>query len=269
MTTTEPYIIRGGAAGRDRLRVLSRIMQPSSAALLKRFGVGSGMACLDVGCGGGDIAFELARMAGPTGRVVGWDIDEMILELARSEAQSQNLSNIEFKRADITSDQPEQEFDLVHARFVLTHLVHPEEALRRIHGSLRPGGVAILEDIDLRGYFCYPDHQAFQRYVDLHTRTMQRRGCDPHIGPRLPELLMAAGFRDVGVSVVQPAGMEGDVKLISPITMENIADAIESEGLADRTEIDQIIEKLYEFAETPNTVAGLPRVVEAWGYRVF
>jgi hypothetical protein len=62
--------------------------------------------------------------------------------------------------------------------------------------------------------------------------------------------------------------MKGDVKLISPITMENIADAIESEGLADRIEIDQIIEKLYEFAEAADTVAGLPRIVEAWGYRV-
>jgi SAM-dependent methyltransferase len=268
VATTEPYIIRGGAAGRERLRVLSRIMQPSSSALLKRLGAGSGMACLDVGCGGGDIAFELARMVGPAGRVVGWDIDETILELARSEAQSQNLSSIEFKLADITCNQPEQEFDLVHARFVLTHLVRPEEALKRMYGSIRPGGVVILEDIDLRGYFCYPDHQVFRRYVDLHTRTMERRGCHPHIGPQLPALLIGAGFRDVGVSVVQPAGMKGDVKLISPITMENIADAIESEGLADRIEIDQIIEKLYEFAEAADTVAGLPRIVEAWGYRV-
>jgi hypothetical protein len=136
-----------------------------------------------------------------------------------------------------------------------------------MYSALRPGGVVILEDIDLRGYFCYPDDPAFQRYVDLHTRTMERRGCHPHIGPQLPALLIAAGFRDVGVSVVQPAGMNGDVKLISPITMENIAGAIESEGLADRTEIDQIIEELYEFAKTPNTVAGLPRIVEAWGYR--
>ena len=45
-------------------------------------------------------------------------------------------------------------------------------------------------------------------------------------------LLMEAGFDGVQMNVVQPAGLTGEVKLISPITMESIADAVETEGLA-------------------------------------
>src|SRR5215831_4707380 len=94
------YVIRGGVEGRERLRVLSRVMQPTTLHLLRRAGVRPGMACMDAGCGGGDVAFDLARIVGPEGRVVGVDFDEVKLELARNEAHVQQLSNVEFRKAD-------------------------------------------------------------------------------------------------------------------------------------------------------------------------
>src|SRR5689334_13267782 len=97
-------------------------MQPTTHALLNRAGIQPGMACLEVGCGGGDLAFDLARMVGPTGRVVATDINDVKLELARSEAEAQRLPNIEFRFADISDEIVREEFDFAHARFVLTHL---------------------------------------------------------------------------------------------------------------------------------------------------
>ncbi len=69
------------------------------------------------------------------------------------------------------------------------------------------------------------------------------------------------------MSVVQPAGTHGEVKLITPITMENIADAVLAESLASRREIDSIVTGLYSFAQDSSTVLSVPRVVQAWGYR--
>lgn len=69
------YAIRGGLPGRERLRVLSHVMQPTTLALFRHVGAGPGMACLEVGCGGGDVALDLARMVGPEGSVIGTDID--------------------------------------------------------------------------------------------------------------------------------------------------------------------------------------------------
>ena len=43
------------------------------------------------------------------------------------------------------------------------------------------------------------------------------------------------------MNVVQPAGTQGEVKLLNPLTMENIADAVLAEGLASCVEIDQIV----------------------------
>jgi hypothetical protein len=40
-----------------------------------------------------------------------------------------------------------------------------------------------------------------------------------------------------------------------------------SDGLATRDEIDRLVADLYAFAADPDTITGLPRVVQAWGHR--
>jgi SAM-dependent methyltransferase len=167
--------------------------------------------------------------------------------------------------ADIYANEIEPEFDLVYVRFLLTHLPDPDSALRRIREALRPEGIIIVVDIDFRGYFCYPESLAFNRYIELYSETVQRRGGDPNIGPRLPELLARNGFERIQMNVVQPAGLDGEVKLITPLTMENIADAVFAEGLATREEIEKLVRELYDYARTAGTIGSTPRIVEAWG----
>jgi 2-polyprenyl-3-methyl-5-hydroxy-6-metoxy-1,4-benzoquinol methylase len=90
------YIIRGGIAGRERLRILSRVMRPTSLALLQRAGLRPNINVLEIGSGGGDLAFDIARIVGSAGRVLGTDIDQTKLELATSEASEQGLTNVSF-----------------------------------------------------------------------------------------------------------------------------------------------------------------------------
>jgi len=225
------------------------------------------MKCLDIGCGGGDVSLDLARLVGNEGRVVGIDRDQVKIELAREEAENA-FTNAEFQVADILTDDLAGEFDLVFVRFVLTHLPDPDAALRRIRDVLRPGGILIAVDIDFRGYFSYPENAAFHRYVDLYTLLAQRRGGDPHIGPRLPELLVRNGFEQVQFNIVQPAGWEGEVKLLTPITMENMADSLVADGLASNDEVDLLTSELHEYARAPGTIGTTPRIVEAWGQKL-
>ncbi len=259
------YIIRGGIQGRERLRILSRVMRPTTVALLERAGLRPGMTCLEAGCGGGDVAFDMARKVGPSGRVVGIDIDQKVLDLATAEAAGQEISNIEFRRMDITEGAPIAGFDFVHARFLLSHLADPAGAVARMRGALRPGGVIALVDVDFRGHFCYPESKAYARFVELYTETARRKGGDANIGPRLPSLLAGAGFKNVQMNVFQPAGMTGEVKLLTPLTMENIAGAVAAAGLALEEEVKQLVAELYEHAQTAGTIGSAPRIVEAWG----
>jgi hypothetical protein len=151
-------------------------------------------------------------------------------------------------------------------------MAEPEAAVARIAAALVPGGVLIVEDIDFTGSFCRPASAAYDRYVELYTQAARARGVDPDIGPRLPHLLVAAGCERVGVNVVQPAGMtpeghEGDVKLVTPLTLENIADSAIAAGLATREEIDGLVAELYRLARDTTTVLAIPRIVQSWGYR--
>ena len=267
MTTTIEYAIRGGLAGRERLRILARTLHSGTSALFDRLGVGAGMRCLDVGCGGGDVTLELARRVGPRGQVVGVDIDATKLGLARQEAAEQGITNVEFRALDIRSGDAGTGFDLVYARFLLTHLADPASAIAAFGRALRPGGLLIVEDIDFKGSFAWPETAAFRRYCELYYAVVHRRGGDPDIGPRLPILLSDSGFAQIDMHVVQPMATQGEAKLINPITLENIADAILQDGLATRQEIDALIHELYTFAADPRTVAGLARVIQVWGRR--
>jgi ubiquinone/menaquinone biosynthesis C-methylase UbiE len=263
----DDYVIRGGVEGRDRLRILSRVMQPTTLACLTRAGIKEEMACLEIGCGSGDLAFDLVRMVGPLGKVVGTDIDETQIDLCRREAAVLQLNNIEFRVADITQSIFASEYDLVHARFVLTHLADPARALANMRGALRPGGLIVVEDIDFRGHFSYPESAALARYVELYSEIVRRKGADPNIGPRLPSLLTDAGFEYVHMQVVQPADIVGEVKLMTPITMQSIGPAVIAGGLASEAEVAGLVVELFEEAHTPGTIGCLPRMVQAWGYQ--
>lgn len=267
--TTPSYIIRGGIPGRERLRVIARVMSPTTESLFDRLDIAPDSRCLDAGCGGGDVTCALAARV-PEGVVVGVDLDGTELEVARAEAADRDLNHVEFRQADITATAPDSDrgvYDLVYARFLLTHLTDPAATLRQLVERLVPGGVLVVEDIDFRGHFCHPQSPAFERYLDWYQRAAEARGVDPNIGPRLPGLLRESGLAGVAMNVVQPAGFAGEAKLSAPITLEAIADAVLANDLCNLEELEQTVDELYDFARRDDTVVSLPRIVQTWGYR--
>ena len=147
MSHATHYVIRGGIHGRERLRVISRIMHPTSSSLLDRLELHEGLVCADFGCGGGDLTVELARRVGPTGKAFGFDIDQTKLDIARAEAERLGVSNVEFHASDLRHSSFTHSFDVVYTRFLLTHLKDPGTLVRMFFDHLRPGGRMAVEDI--------------------------------------------------------------------------------------------------------------------------
>ena len=259
------YVIRGGVEGRERLRLLSDVLAPSTRAFLSEVGIPAGASCLDVGCGGGDVTRELARAAGPSGRALGVDVDAVKVEIARREAAEQAIPNVAFAACDVRSWAPEESFDVIYARCLLTHLADPGTLLSALRRQLRPGGVMAVEDIDFRGHCAEPDCPALHRYVDLYSLSVRKRGADPNIGPRLPALLREAGFRDVRMRLVHPAGLDTNLKLLAAVTLENISEAVLADRLIGEAELAAAIEELHAFAREPHTILGGPRIFQGWG----
>jgi len=265
MGNTKQYVIRGGIQGRERLRILARVMHDSTASLLSQLELTDGLACLDVGCGGGDVTREIARRVAPQGKAVGTDIDTTKLAIAREEVQAEHIDNVEFRLSDICEVFGAPEFDVVYSRFLLTHLSDPVAAVKSFLRQLRPGGILALEDIDFSGSFTYPEIPAFRKFYDLYNAVVRCRGGDPNIGQRLPVIMKDCGLEAIRVSVVQPTGLTGEVKLLNGLTMENITDVVLADQLATQEEIDEIVGELKEYATDDRTVMGIPRVVQVWG----
>jgi SAM-dependent methyltransferase len=266
---SQSYAIRGGRSGRERLRVLSNILQTGTNLFLDRLGIRPGMSCLDVGCGGDDVTRELGRRVGIAGRVVGLDMDAAQVNIVRAEALAQNIKNITYQAADVT--QPPDDlgaFDIVYTRFLLCHLPSRVDVLNWMVTRLKPGGVLAIEDCDFSGHFCYPPSKEFARYVDLAGLAMRRRGGDPELGLKLPALFVGAGLRLGGIEVAHPADVAGDAKLLNALTMENFADAIVSDNLAAADEVNHLIATLSAAIEDTEIFASITRRIQVWGRRM-
>lgn len=99
-----------------------------------------GQRILDVGCGFGDTAIQLADATGLQGEVLGVDCCEAFLEHARNDVERQAVPNVRFLCRDVERGLDEPPFDKVFARFGTMFFANPVAGLRAIRACLKPGG---------------------------------------------------------------------------------------------------------------------------------
>jgi SAM-dependent methyltransferase len=110
---------------RNRLALMSQLLDPVHRRCLDRLGVGPGMRTLEVGCGNGSVSAWLASRVSPGGHAVAVDLD---LSLAESSGP-----NLEYRQADILAGPVEPAgFDLATARAVLHHIADTAAAVTNI-----------------------------------------------------------------------------------------------------------------------------------------
>jgi ubiquinone/menaquinone biosynthesis C-methylase UbiE len=120
--------------------LLTRGFAAHGEALWRIYPIAAGERVLDVGCGLGDTTFDLARLVGPTGRVVGFDCAVPFLDLARAEARSAGALNVELQLGDAQIYRFEPTFDRLFSRFGTMFFSSAVAALRNLATALRPGG---------------------------------------------------------------------------------------------------------------------------------
>ncbi len=213
-------MIRGGREGYDRLLLLSRDRWPDTAALLGRAGLRPGMRCIDLGCGGGEVTLEMAKLVAPDGAVTGVDMDAVKIDLALTATVERGVSNANFFATNVNSwDEPDS-YDVVYARFLLQHLAQPVELLRRMWAAVRPGGVVIVEDPDFDGWCCHPPNQGFEFFVRTYAEVIRRRGGDHASGRKMYEYFLDAGIPTPHVALVQSVSIGGESKELAWSTLD-------------------------------------------------
>lgn len=117
-------------------------------ALVAASGTAPGDRVLDVGSGPGHFAGALAEAVGPTGRVVGLDPSQPMVDYAN--ARTGRLTYCTFQLGSAQRNElPDASFDVVTSTFVMHHIPadHRGTALGHLFRVLRPGGRLLLADI--------------------------------------------------------------------------------------------------------------------------
>jgi SAM-dependent methyltransferase len=143
----------------------------------------------------------LADRVGATGRVVATDLDTRFID-------RHGRDNVDVRTHDIMSGAPEvAAFDLVHARAVVEHVPDHQTALDHLLAAVRPGGWALIEDVDFGGpmaaalaRYTYPAEHGplVERLYLAGEAVFAAVGADASFGIQLVGALAAAGFEDVG-----------------------------------------------------------------------
>jgi SAM-dependent methyltransferase len=223
-----------------------------------------GMSLLDCGCGVGSITLDLAERVAP-GQVVGVDLDEGQLAMARVEAERRGLANVRFEVASIYDlPFPDGAFDAALAHTLLFHLSEPLRALRVLRRMLKPGGVACVSDDDWSTLVFSPADPHIRKAWDLAIRLMEHNGGSPFYARHLRGLMMEAGFaRTEGHAVAAdhygtPAETRKHAQFFDGLfSYPPVIATILGEGWADEAELAQVRTGTMAWGERPDAFLAL------------
>ncbi|HET8576661.1 MAG TPA: methyltransferase domain-containing protein [Methylomirabilota bacterium] len=156
---------------------------------------------LDLGCGPGLLACELARDVGPRGRIVGIDTSAEMIAMCAERARRDALSGrTEFHQGDAGDLRfPAGSFDFLTVTQVYEYVQDMKRALADAYRVLRPRGRIVIVDTDWEScVWNSDDRERMARILKAH----ERHFAHPHLPAQLPHLLADAGFTLKSVQVI-------------------------------------------------------------------
>jgi SAM-dependent methyltransferase len=123
---------------------IDRIVVPFGNAALKIAAPRPGERAIDIGCGCGDTSIEIARIVGTAGRVLGLDVSQPMLEVARARGTLANCAHLDFLEGDASDAELPANIDLLFSRFGVMFFSEPLQAFGHLRKSLRMGGRCVF-----------------------------------------------------------------------------------------------------------------------------
>lgn len=176
-----------------------RLTATVSERMLDLAGLRPGMRVLDLATGRGEPAIRAARRVGPAGAVLGVDVSEGMLHMARERAMREGVANLELRvlDAETLAGVPAAHFHVALARWGLMYLDSPVAALSAARHALLPGGVlvaAVWAEPERVPYYTLP-RRLLEKYRTLPPIDPEAPGTFRYADAgRLQRDLAAAGF---------------------------------------------------------------------------
>src|SRR5262245_59045051 len=180
----------------ERLALQHRVWRPRASDAWRRAGFTQGQTLLDVGCGPGYAALDLAEIVGESGRIVALDRSRRFLDALEASQRRRGLSNITAVELDLDEDAlPDLQADGAWSRWVFAFVKRPRDLLGRLARSLKPGGTLVMHEyLHYATWRLSPRSPEFEEFVRTVVESWRESGGEPDIGLDLPGWLEELGF---------------------------------------------------------------------------
>src|SRR5574337_1414929 len=179
-----------------RLLLQHRVWRPRALDAWRRAGFTAGQTLLDIGCGPGHAAVDLAEIVGPSGRIVAIDRSRRVLGALDATRRRRGLDHVTPLELDLdAAGPPPGSADGAWARWVFAFVKHPRDLLARIGGALKRGGVLVVHEyFDYSTWRVAPRSPEIEEFVRVVMASWRAEGGEPDIGLDLPRWLDELGF---------------------------------------------------------------------------
>lgn len=189
------YLYGVHASEQERLEALAGLL--GGAGFLPPLKAGSSI--LEVGCGTGAIARQVAVQVEP-GEVVGLDREAPQLARAREIASRYGLSNLGFIHGEASRlDFPDGHFDGAYCRFLLEHVDSAAQVVREMARVVKPGGWVCAYEWQNSSTALHPRCPAVAEVWQAIFRLQDMMGGDSAVAVKVPQVFQQAGLKQVEV----------------------------------------------------------------------
>jgi SAM-dependent methyltransferase len=264
MTQNSDYLLGVNQDELERLRFQHQVWGRVTNAFFDRIGIKSGWKCLDVGAGPGFVAMDLRERVGQAGEVTALEPSSFYLDWFKRECMKKGWTNVRFIQGSAeTAQLPENQYDFVFSRWVISFATDPVEFLASVLRSLKPGGTIALQDYYYEGLSLFPLGGAFDRMKDVVRAHYRSAGGDPYVAGKIPAILRSNGLKVVDFTPTCLAGgpesgvMEWAHRFFTVHTQ-----AMVDRGLATQKEAGAMLADWHAHRADPNSIFFSPIVVD-------
>jgi ubiquinone/menaquinone biosynthesis C-methylase UbiE len=261
------YVVAVGQDDKNRLAIQHLSFASGTENFLNGIGIKPAMKILIVGCGAGDETVLIANKVGTSGHVTAVDSSPEQIEVAKERMATEKLTNITLTvlNAEDLDSIPEQ-FDIVYCRMVLVHVVDPKKVLEKMLARVKVNGKLACEEPDISTCFTIPNSKAFDKHINLLSKFLRKKGCDPDLGTKTYGIFKEIGCSNVKITLSQPAVTDEEQKNAALLSIINCGPQYISAGLATEEEVEHLILAIEsEVVKVDNVIMGQCRMAQVSG----
>ena len=182
---------------------------PTQFAKIKK-----GDVVIDLGSGAGNDCFVARHEAGETGKIIGLDFTEAMIEKARTNAEKLGFNNVEFRLGEIEKMPVGGDMaDVIVSNCVLNLVPDKDKAFKEIYRVLKPGGHFSISDVVLIGELPVEVVKDAEMYAGCVAGALQKS--------KYLSIIQDAGFINISVQKEKPIIIPDDI-LLKYISKETI-----------------------------------------------